>query len=116
MSVGGVVENKTIILATTKKKKKGGWDARIVGRGGGFGKGAQDTVTVIACFFDAISKSDHVERDIVLFEFTREADESAFGLLRGRRRRGRVGGGGGSVGLVRFVMERGADKDDNALT
>jgi len=69
---------------------------RVVGRGSVLDKGAEDALAALACLLDAVSKGDDVERDVVLLEFFGEADERALGVGRG-------------------VVERGADKDDDAL-
>ena len=50
----------------------------------------------LAGLLDAISKGDHVERDVVLLQLLREADERALRVRRG-------------------VVERRADKDNHAL-
>ena len=50
----------------------------------------------LAGLLDAVSKGNHVERDVVLLELLREANERALSVRRG-------------------VVERRADKDDHAL-
>ena len=86
-------EKKVGFSGANKKNKK---NIRVVGRRRRFDKGAEDTVAVLARLLDAVSKRDHVERDVVLLELLGEADERALGVGRG-------------------VLEWGADKDDDAL-
>ena len=53
---------------------------RVIRRGCGFDKGAEDAAAAFARLLDAVSKRDDVERDVVLLELLGEADERAFGL------------------------------------
>ena len=77
-------------------KVGGGGDVRVVRRGRVLDKRTEDAVAALAGLLDAVAKGDDVERDVVLLELLREADERALRLRRG-------------------VLERRADKDDHAL-
>ena len=76
--------------------KRGTTDVRVIGRGRVLDKGTEDAPSLLGGLLDPIAKGDDVERDVVLLELLGEADERAL----------RVGRG---------VVERRADKDDDAL-
>ena len=71
-------------------------DVRVVGRGRVLNKSTEDAMPALAGLLDAVSKGNHVERDVVLLELLREANERALSVWRG-------------------IVERRADKHDHAL-
>ena len=86
--------------------KEKGWEGEeerqayeLSGRGRILNKGTEDAVPALAGLLDVVAKGDHVERDIVLLELLREANERA-GCRRAasRQRQSRAAAGSCSGG------------------